>query len=110
MQVTFDTNNAADCAFVRGILGIAAPETPASAPAPAVAPIHHLGPLLTGPTWPIPANAPAGSQWVNVVGAGGETPTLCGADGQPLPGYWAVPPQPVPGFIGSTSSPNLTGG
>ncbi len=76
MQVTFNTDNASDVAFVKQILGVTA------APAPAPTPAH------SGPA--VPSNAPAGSHWVPSLGA----PMLVGPDGSTLAVDWSDPANP----------------
>ena len=88
MQVTFDTSNATDVAFIRQLLSIAVPSTPtASAPVSA-----NSGSGLPK----VPAWAPAGSVWNASVGA----PILMAPDGSIVPVAW-VGSQPTPGKLSS---------
>ena len=73
MQVTFDTSNAADVAFVRLLLGISTP-TPAPAPGPASGVQQPPG----SPNY-IPAGASATFQWVSTPGGWSGLNTETGA-------------------------------
>lgn len=106
MQVTFNTDSPSDVAFVRMILGIAAP-VPAAPAASSGAPSAHGMP-------PLPLGAPAGSYWSPSVGA----PMLTGPDGRTIGVDWSDPkaPKVVPpptvqgGGPGNTPPPPQDGG